>query len=69
MQEVTITAVRHKGSNAREWNVDLNGVPFGKIWTFKAKGEIHGYHAKPLNGEHTMHNSYNDAETAIRAAM
>lgn len=46
IQEVTITKVRNKGSNAIEWNVDLNGTPFGKIWTFKAAGEVHPYHVK-----------------------
>jgi len=40
-------------SNGRtEINVSLNGKPFGQIWTFHKKGEVHPWHSKPLKGEH-----------------
>lgn len=69
MQEVTITKVKHSGSNAINFNVDLNGVPFGQIWTFKAKGEWHPYHVKTLAGYYATFNTYKAAETAIRGKM
>lgn len=71
VQEVTITKQpKFKGSNRVAYNVDLNGVPFGQIYTFKAKGEVHPFHAVKASGEHLGHfDNYNEAETAIRAAM
>lgn len=42
-----------KGSSQRTINVDLNGVPFGQLWTFRnTKDTWHPWHAKPLTGEH-----------------
>lgn len=41
------------GSKIKALNVEVDGKPFGQIWTFtKTKGEFHPWHAKPLNGEH-----------------
>ena len=46
LQEVTVTGpLKWKGSNATRWNFDLDGKPFGQVWTFKAKGEVLPYHA------------------------
>lgn len=47
VQEVTVSApIKRKGSNMIVRNVDVDGKPFGQIWTFKARGETHGFHAK-----------------------
>lgn len=67
--EVTITKVRNKGSNAIEFNFDKNGAPFGKVWTFKGKGEIHPYHAKTLAGDYAPFATYEQAESYMRGKM
>lgn len=70
MQQVTITGpIKNKGSNMITFNVDLNGVPFGQIWTFKAKGERHGYHVKTLAGFYAIAADYKMAEKFIRNEM
>lgn len=69
MQNVTITKNTAKGSNAVRWNVDLNGVPFGQIWTFKARGEVHPFHVKTLAGAYAAFDTYKAAETFIRGEM
>ena len=68
-QQITITKVVAKGSNRIAYNVELNDVPFGQIWTFKAKGEFHPFHVKTLRGEYTTRANYEAAERAIRAFM
>lgn len=41
------------GSNAHTINVDLNGQPFGQLWTFRnTRTTWNPWHAKPLAGEH-----------------
>lgn len=71
MQNITITKVAPpKGSNQTRWNVDLEGIPFGAMWTFRnTKTEKHGFHAKPLNGMHKIFTTYQDAETYMRGEM
>lgn len=42
-----------KGSNFIQWNVSLNGKPFGAITTFKDDAtDQHPWLVKPLNGEY-----------------
>lgn len=71
IQEITITKVPAiKGGSQISWNVDLNGVPFGQIWTFKAfPGEVHCYHAKTLAGAYADFATYKAAETFMRSKM
>lgn len=67
VQTVTIEGpVRHKGSTCKFWNVSVDGVPFGQIWTFIARAEIHGFHAKTLAGEYKLCNTFDEAETFMR---
>ena len=44
------TAKKNAGSNSSIINVDRDGKPFGQVWTFTTKGEVHGFHAKTLAG-------------------
>lgn len=68
--EITITKrAKVRGSNMVEYTVDVDGVPFGLIWTFKAAGEVHPFHAKPLAGEHATFATYAEAETYMRGAI
>lgn len=69
MQNVTITKNVAKGSNRIAYNVDLNGRPFGQIWTFKANNEKHGYHVKTLAGVYKLYSTYDEAEHFIRGEM
>jgi len=72
VQEVTITKQpKLKGSNRVVYNVDLNGVPFGQIWTYKTAGEKHVWHAAQSNGNLVGEGyaTYAQAETAIRSVM
>jgi hypothetical protein len=69
VQNVTITRVKHKGSNQVAFNVDLDGRPFGQIWTFKANGEWHPYHVSTLSGFYGEATTYDDAEKLIRGQM
>lgn len=69
VQEVTITKQTAKGSNRINYNVDLNGKPFGQIWTYKAKGEKHLYQVYCLNGFRSAHMTYDRAEEEIRGQM
>jgi len=72
VQEITITKqAAIKGSTRVVYNVDLNGVPFGQIWTYKFPGEKHVWHAAKATGEliGNGHVSYKAAETAMRGAM
>ena len=71
VQEITITGpVKFKGSNRTAWNYDLDGTPFGAVYTFKAKGEVHPFHAVKANGEYLGHfPNQIEADIAIRSAM
>lgn len=72
VQKITITKQpKLKGSTRVVYNVDLNGVPFGQIWTYKFPGEVHVWHAAKANGEliGNGHATYKAAETAMREAM
>lgn len=53
--KVTLTVVPPvEGSSQVTINVDLNGKPWGQLWTFKeAPGETHGWHIKSLSGYYT----------------
>lgn len=44
------TATKNAGSKQTTINVDRDGKPFGQLWTFTNKGEVHGWHAKTLDG-------------------
>jgi hypothetical protein len=72
VQEITITKQpKLKGSNRVVRNYDLNGVPFGQVWTYKFAGEKHVWHAAKANGE-LIGNGYSteaEADIAIRSAM
>lgn len=70
LQVVTLTKVAAvKGSNRVAYNVDCDGKPFGQIWTFKAKGEVHKFHAKALSGEYEAFDTKADAEKFLRGLM
>lgn len=71
VQEITITGpIKVKGSPRIAYNYDLDGVPFGCVYTFKVAGEVHPFHAVRSNGEHLGHFSTRDAaDVAIRSAM
>lgn len=70
LQGVTITGpIRNPGSKMVAWNVDRKGVPFGKIWSFKARGEVHPFHAKPLTADYASFATYAEAENYMRGAM
>ncbi len=70
VQNVTVTGpIRFKGSNSTRWNVDLDDVPFGQIWTFTAKGEVHPFHAKTLAGAYEAFPTYTEAATFLRGKM
>lgn len=58
-----------KGSNCIKWNVDYNGRPFGQLWTFKARGEVHRYHAKSLAGVYANFATYAEAESFMRGLV
>lgn len=70
LQTITITKVKPlRGSNIIRWNFDLNGNAFGQVWTFKAKGETHLFHAKTLAGAYEAFPTYAEAETFMRGKM
>lgn len=70
IQQITITKVKPvSGSNQTRWNIDVNGAPFGAIWTFTAKGEKHFFHAKPLIGSYASFDTYAEAETYMRGQI
>lgn len=70
-QQITITKrPTHKGGSAIEWAVDLDGRPFGMIWTFKNTAtETHRFHAKTLRGVYDNFATYDAAERFIRGCM
>lgn len=51
-----------KGGNMIQWNVERDGVPFGAIWTFKAAGEVHPFHAKTLAGNYQVFGTLEEAK-------
>lgn len=59
--------IRPAGSNMYRINVSLNGEPFGQLWTFYVRGEIHGWHAKTLDGRSTVFHSATKAVSLRRA--
>jgi hypothetical protein len=71
VQEVTITGpVKFKGSNRVAFNYDLDGKPFGQVFTYKAKNEIHPYHVALATGEHIgAYRTKEIADKAIRGMM
>lgn len=56
------------GSNMTQWNVDRDGNPFGQIWTFRAPGEVHPYHVKPLDGVHETFRTIDQAKRYMEKA-
>ena len=69
IQEITITKVTTKESNRIDWNVDLDGKPFGQIWHYSAFGERLPYHVQTLAGFYGETHSYKTAEQPIRGLM
>lgn len=71
VQEITITGpIKYKGSNRVSWNYDLDGKPFGQVFTFRARGEVHQFQAVTAAGRHLgffMNRDY--ADEAIRGEM
>lgn len=53
LDEITFHAPT-KSNGRTEINVSLNGEPFGQMWTFAKKGEVHPWSCKPLNGDHAF---------------
>jgi hypothetical protein len=44
-------------------NVELNGAPFGQLWTWpNTRTEFHLWHSKPLDGDHKLHNTLREAK-------
>lgn len=71
VQEVTITRQsKIKGSNRIVYNYDLDGVPFGQVWTYKTIGEVHKWHVAKANGEYIgATDNYKAADVLIRGEM
>lgn len=42
------------GSNQTTINVSRKERPYGQLWTFTAKDETHGWHAKTLAGTYKL---------------
>lgn len=69
IQEVTITKVPAiKGGTQIAWNVDIDGAPFGQIWTFKGAWK-NAFHVQTLGGVYHFATSYKAAEAFIRGLM
>ena len=67
IQEITFHApVKNKGSNRTQINVDVDGSPFGAIWTYTAKGEVHPYHVNALDGRYGQVNTKEEAIETMR---
>jgi hypothetical protein len=47
-------SIKVKGSNQTTVNVSRNDRPFGQLWTFTAKDETHGWHAKTVAGDYRL---------------
>lgn len=70
VQEITVTKVKHKGSPRINWNYDLNGVPFGQVFTYKVAGEVHMFTAVMSNGFYCgSHDTLAEADVALRSEM
>jgi hypothetical protein len=72
VQEITITKVKHKGSNMISWNYDLEGKPFGSVWTFTGKGEVHPFAVSTVEGNTKFLGhfpTWADADVVLRGAM
>lgn len=71
VQEITVTGpVKVKGSPRVAYNYDLNGVPFGQVYTFKVPGETHPFHAVRADGTYIgAFFNRKDADKAIRGEM
>ncbi len=57
---------RAKGSPMIVHNVEVDGKPFGQIWTFKARGEVHPFHAKTLAGAYQTFATIDAAREFVR---
>ena len=70
MQEITITKMSNTYKTPlRTWGFDLNGKPFGQVWTFKSQHEVHPYHVKALDGRYTTTTNFIQAEAVMRGWM
>lgn len=68
--EITITRQpMFAGTVTRTWNVDVAGRPYGQIWTFVGKLEVHKFHAKTLKGDYAAFDTYAAAETFMRGTI
>lgn len=65
--EITFIAQeQRKGSSRIVYNVNVNGRPFGQVWTFKVPGETHPWHVGELNGFHDIRGSKEQAFELIK---
>lgn len=67
----TVTKIKLGGINKVEWNVDHNGIPFGKVWTWTRKGETHPYHVVKASdeGSYRTFDTYKAAEAYLRGLV
>jgi hypothetical protein len=59
--------IKFRGSNQTTVNVSRNDRPFGQLWTFTAKGETHGWHAKTLAGDYRLFEAANKKDALFAA--
>lgn len=71
VQEITITKEKaFKGSNRIVYNYDLDGKPFGQVWTYKTAGETHKWHAAKSDGSYIgAYDTRAAADVGIRSEM
>lgn len=75
--EITITRREFRedsGALKIEWNVQKNGNPFGKMWTWEAEDEEHPVHVQSLAGVYKAFHvrrdgGYDAAEKFMRGLM
>lgn len=69
IQQITITkAAASKGTAIIAYNVDLNGKPFGQMYSYKTDLS-RAWHAKALNGAYKLCDTRKSAELFLRGAM
>lgn len=71
IQEVTITKIpATNGGSMIKWNFDLNGKPFGQVWTYKnAPGFGFRFHILTLGGIASSCDTFKEAEAFMREQM
>lgn len=71
VQEIVIVKQPYiKGGSQVQWNVSLNGRPFGQISTFRRQaGYKFKFLSKALSGEWGNFDTYAEAEAFMRGLM